>query len=44
MPFSKRVKPELSNAYTKIATTALDLLLTSAKNAKLTQFLAIYEP
>ena len=34
MSFFKRAEQELSDAYTKIAISALDFLLTSAKNCK----------
>ena len=39
MPFSKKAKRELLDVYTLTTITALDLLLTSAKNCKRAQFL-----
>ena len=34
MPFSKKAKRELSDAYTQFAITNLDFLLTSVQNCK----------
>ena len=41
MPFSKKAKRELLDVYALLAITALDFLLTSAKNWKRAQFLTI---
>ena len=41
MPFSKKTKRELLDVYALTAITALDILLTSAKNCKSAQFLTI---
>ena len=41
MQFSKKAKRELLDVYALTAITALDFLLTSAKNCKRVQFLTI---
>ena len=41
MPFSKKAKQELLDVYALTAITALDFLLTSAKNCKRARFLTI---